>query len=343
MIPERYTLANLKRAAAKPHLVAKELGTLYRRYLSPRRYAFELAHAGKDRSNPLTRDWDNLILLDACRADYLRAEFDGQYDGQYDVEEVVLDSSTSGGFIDTYTSSGAFLDTVYVTANPFVSRVPQGTFADVMTTFDAAETDEFQMSLVEDVSRSWSPERVLELAKDAHERYPDKRLLVHFMQPHAPYFGDRAAELRRRLNDDGIRFWAWDDDLDRADLDEGDVLSHLLYAAKEGHITAEELQECYAENLAYVLEYAFDLADHLDGRTVFSSDHGEKIGDVRSLRRRHRFGHGNDIFRDELRVVPWVTVRDGRRRAVTSATETNNDQSIDAADLDEQLRSLGYK
>lgn len=339
MLPERYTLGNLKVAMANPDLIVKELSTQYRRYLSPRRYAFELAHSGKDRSNPLTRDWDNLILLDACRADYLRREFDGRYD----VEEVVLDSSTSGGYVDTYMSGESFPDTVYVSANPFVSRVPPGTFADVLTTFDTEETNEFQMSLVEDVGRSWSPERVLELAKEAHERYPEKRLLVHFMQPHAPYFGERADELRRRLNDDGIRFWAWDDDLTRADKDEADVLSNLLYAAKEGYITAEELQECYAENLSYVLEYAFELAEHLDGRTVFSSDHGEKVGDVRTLRRHSRFGHGNDIYRDELRVVPWVTVKEGPRRTITAATGVSNEQAIEASDLDEQLRSLGYK
>jgi hypothetical protein len=160
-------------------------------------------------------------------------------------------------------------------------------------------------------------------------------MITHFMQPHSPYFGERAKAIRQRVTDDhGITFWAWDEELCNSDVEKSDTfMPDLLSAAKEGYITVDELTEVYTENLELVLEYVDKLLDQVDGKTVVTSDHGEML--------RSRLGHGRELYTEGLRKVPWVVLNTGHRREITS--EKPVQQETAKLDMDKQLKALGYK
>jgi len=77
-------------------------------------------------------------------------------------------------------------DTVYVTANPYAAWIPDRTFHAVVNLL-ASEWDA-EVGIV-------YPEAVVRRAFEAHETYPNKRLIIHFMQPHFPFLGNTGTEI----------------------------------------------------------------------------------------------------------------------------------------------------
>lgn len=43
------------------------------------------------------------------------------------------------------------------------------------------------------------PEDMVKKAIEVHKKYPDKRLVIHFVKPHLPYIGEKAAAMRKQL------------------------------------------------------------------------------------------------------------------------------------------------
>jgi len=128
-----------------------------------------------------------------------------------------------------------------VTANPHT--VDNGIFHNILYTH--------RKEIAE--GKSWSPDIVHETALEALEKHPNKRMIIHFMQSHAPYFGAKAEELRNEMQEEGFKFWAWDDKMDLNDAQHDEkVLAHLLAAAKLGHISKKEIREVYDENIKLV-------------------------------------------------------------------------------------------
>jgi len=326
-----------------PTLVARELERLLKKPLHvPQRVWFSLEH---ETTNVMERDWDNILVLDACRYDTLATldPFDTT------VRRTVSKASQSGEFCEKYFSGRQFHDTVYVTANPYGAQVDSDVFHDTIPTFDNGTAADGERAIVDDLGENWAPDLVADTALDAHERYPNKRLVVHFMQPHAPYYGETARQLRNQLKDDGLCFWAWDEQVEKIDMQRDDTtVSHLLEAAQEGYITPDDLKTVYIENLAFVVDYARDLCDELGGKTAITSDHGEMLGErKRSLPTRkghlkNYIGHERGVYTMELREVPWVTVERGQRRSVTEEPPVTQ-ADIDETALDDQLQALGYK
>lgn len=91
-----------------------------------------------------------------------------------------------------------------------------------------------------------------------HEQFPDKRMVVHYLPPHWPYFGEVGTEAFG--DDDGPQWETW--------------------TAGRHHGDPETLLEAYRENLDLVLEHVADLVDTLDGKTVVTADHGQLLGDT---------------------------------------------------------------
>jgi hypothetical protein len=267
ILPGKYEKDDILRGLRDPRRIIKEGKYSYKSSL------FKYKYWNVDKK-PITKDWDNLLLLDACRYDMLQRV--GGFDGEIGYK--ILRSSTSPEFCDEYIAGNEFHDTIYVTANSFGAQVDDSVFYKKIVTL--GDDRELKVNL--------APEMVYQRALDAHRDHPDKRLMVHFMQPHSPYFGEKAAELRERLTDRGYNFWVWDDELSEADGDRDGVYTHLLDAAKDRNITTDELTEIYLENLDIVLEYVKKLATEMGGKTIVTSDHGEVL--------RWKLGHGYGIY-----------------------------------------------
>ena len=259
-------------------------------------------------------DWDVVILLDGCRYD-LFAETNWL---EGDLEPRVSPASESWGFMQSTFAGRTFHDTVYVTANPHWYELAEGTFHHVVDLLTTDWNEEYGTVL---------PESVVERTLAARERFPDKRLIVHFMQPHFPFVGERG----RKLDHKGLTLH-----LDDTDTDEVQVWSAL----ERGRLSRDAVAAAYAENLELALPHVETLLTELPGKTVVTSDHGNLLGDRLFPIPVRRYGHLPDVRAPELVTVPWLTVP-GERLSVTSEPPTADEHSAEHAE--ERLEALGYR
>lgn len=127
---------------------------------------------GFPNNNFMELDWDNLLILDAARPEFLP-------NGEKTTAAVRKSpASCSGGFMGKHFLAGSYHDTVYVTGNPHVSQLSEDTFYTVVNLLE--ESWDKNLETVH-------PEDVVKAAIKASKEYQNKRLIVHFMQPHFPF------------------------------------------------------------------------------------------------------------------------------------------------------------
>lgn len=258
----------------------------------------------------LDEQWDTLIVLDACRADLFEEVVDtnrfDSYRRVYSAGSATIDWSRKNF------DSPAKTDCVYVTGNPVVSRQVRTAFHCFLEPW----RDGFDPEI-----GTVPPEPVTEAAVDARERFPEKRLIVHYLQPHYPFLGApdlRYAEFNQtdEVTVDGAKPGATD----------------VWEAVGLGYEDADEVWAAYKGNLQRVLNAIDPLLDQ-PGRTVITSDHGNMIGERMPYIPIRLYGHPPGIHHPVLREVPWA-ISDGE-------TVAGGGRQVDA-DVEEQLRSLGY-
>jgi len=267
------------------------------------------------------RDWDNLILLDACRYDY----FKSQIDLNGELESVISQGNYSWEFMKENFAGRELHDTMYITANPYAERLPEDTFFSIETCLD--QWDE-QIGTV-------FPEEVNSKAIEAYNKYPNKRLIIHYMQPHQPHIGQTADAIRERID---IKGW---------DRYHGDPLKSAERTGvpqwspvRSGKIPESKIQQAYAESLDIVLQNVSKLIESIEGRTVISADHGEMLGERGVLQK--RYGHPRDINNHALRKVPWFVINSDQRRNITTGNPIKSER-ISGDVVDSRLSALGYE
>jgi len=227
----------------------------------------------------MDEEWDNLIVLDACRADVFELVADLDEFDEY--RRVVSQGSHSSEWTKRNFAGRKFGDTVYVSANPHTSKEASNSFHRIVKMWERDFDDEENTVLAESM---------VSAAKDAHEEHPDKRLIVHFMQPHGPFVGSDT------------------------EIPDGD---HDAY------------WQAYRENLEYVLENAMELADALPGTTVMTADHGHvEVGRV--LTAMGLDSHKPGLRYPGLVEVPWAVLKGDARETTEEATAAAESDSVDA-------------
>jgi len=215
-------------------------------------------------------DWDNLIILDACRYDKLD-------EIRQDVDYRISLGSTSSEYVERTFTEEKYDDIVYVSANGFLTdRMMEkhlGRTGIFHEKFDTIETD------WDDEKGTVLPESVVRDSLTAENLFLDKKKIIHFIQPHYPY-------LTRDFGE-------------RSDTHLPDETDDALKMAERGEISQQEIIEAYEENLEIVLEHAEELAEKVSGKTVITADHGELLGE------NGLYGHPEKSRAKKLRKVPW--------------------------------------
>jgi len=271
----------------------------------------------------MAEDWDNLILLDACRYDIFKnvSGLEGR------LESRISAGSMSKEFIEKMFTGRKLHDTIYITANPFFTDIDDDVFHTIISTFD--EWDEERQTVM--------PQSMVDAVITANKQYPNKRIIAHFMQPHQPYIGDKAYKIRSEIEKKSEN-WGFNNPVEE---NKEDKIS-MFDAARHGdmNVSKEDIREAYCESLEITLENVVDLTEKIDGKTILSADHGELLGERVHLFA--RYGHPAELWRRELRIVPWFIINSAERRD----TKTDPPEQYDTAkkeDIDERLRALGYK
>ena len=266
---------------------------------------------GKTGVKLMERDWDNLIILDACRYD-LFAECSSL---PGNLSKVVSAGSHTVEFLRANFDGRKFPDTVYVTATP---QFEKEEMSDRFAYVEHVWRDGWDENL-----RTIPPRTVAERTSEVVERFPKKRVIAHFVQPHYPFIGETGRELEETIQaKTGL------EPNERDDLSIWDQL-------EAGKIDEDTIWNAYRENLELTVPTVRKLCEELPGKTVVTSDHGNSFG------RWGLYGHPSRKFIGELVNVPWLEFPVSERREIVSGELSQSDASD--ASVEERLRSLGYK
>jgi hypothetical protein len=322
MLPQRYSIDSLLNALRNPTELYKEVGRLWDQV------RFETTH--ESAIDVMEQDWDYLLILDACRYDVFKEV--NWIDG--DLDYAISAGSHSEEFCEVNFAGGPFYDTVYVTANAFGARIGNGVFYDLVYTGKEIDEDFVGWHAF---SERMEAGTVYDATLEAVEQYPNKRTIAHSMQPHTPYFGDKAEALRERVEDDGLIVRSRDPEkVKKYSLDDENVVISLKEAANRGYVSHAEIKEVYIENLRIVLEYVESLVTELDGKVVITADHGEYLGENGKL------GHPKYEYSEVVRKVPWLVIDSESRPEITNARSGKRNEIDDEA-IEEHLKDLGYR
>lgn len=261
----------------------------------------------------LEKDWDTLLVLDACRYD-LFAEHNPF---EVSPKKVYSNASHTREFLSRNFGSADLPDTVYVTASPQVTNC-DASFAHVEHVWRDSWSDEHRTVL---------PEVVTNTALKVNKRFPNKRLIVHYMQPHYPFIGPTSDELGQHATFTGGNF--------------GRNYASVWEQLAAGQVDEQTVRKAYAENLEIVLPEVYDLVDFLTGKTVITSDHGNLFGKQVTTLPFEIYGHPRGVHDSELAAVPWLELPYEERRTISSS-EQLFDRSFETDEVDERLRDLGY-
>ena len=277
-----------------------------------------------NRGPPVTDlDWDNLLVLDACRYDLFAEAFD-EADLPGTLQKRRSVDSATPGFLERTFGKGTHHDTVYVTANPYVHLLlDDSTFHEVINVWEENWDDEHDTVF---------PGALAERALSVAERYPNKRLIVHFIQPHYPFVGDIRLD---KTGDFTIREHAQGND---------EAVSESLTPferLERGELDYDTVWEAYRSNLELALPAVRQLMCELHGKTAVTADHGNALGERASPFPIRVYGHPVGITIPALTEVPWLEHKQGGRKSITSEAPDTENTDIDT-ETEERLKMLGY-
>lgn len=259
----------------------------------------------------MARDWDTLIILDSCTY----ALFAECSDLSGSLSKVISSGSATGEFLLTTVGDADLNDVVYVTASPGIRFVEKHREINLHAIDDVWE-DEWNKEL-----GTVKPETMLKRAATAHKKYPDKRIVVHFMQPHFPFIGPTGQSIEHR---------AYGGQID-SDKTEGDSVWTRL---SNGEISEKEVRTAYRENLELTLPHVSELIESISGRVVVTSDHGNAYG------QKGVYGHTPGVFLPEIVEVPWLEIPYDERRKIKAEDAVLSVRDTDK--VQDRLEDLGY-
>jgi hypothetical protein len=171
------------------------------------------------------------------------------------------------------------------------------------------------------------PHEITQAALRMLRQYPDKRLIIHYIQPHGPWIG-KTQVVENSTNGNGQ--WL------------GQVKTWQM--VREGRIDLKLLRQAALDNLELVLAEVEKLAPELSGKVVISADHGEAFGE------KWVYSHPPGVYIKELVEVPWLVIDKGKVNHQPLKEETGLEAKVEAtemtvedeAEIEERLKALGY-
>ena len=251
------------------------------------------------------RDWDILIILDACRYDAYVMSNAKKIGGR--IGYAWSPASITPHWVMRTWLNGDWKDILYISGNIFINK-SLGPIKHLHRLFRYDLSDTF-LDIIEvwrrGVDKSlhtvppWRMYQAYKMAK-VKMRIKGKRLgrdykmVIHFIQPHTPFI------TFKRLND---LIYRLDDEIGREDIGLGFEYLFIPYLRK--HLDKKELDRLiwrgYMENLNIALKYVNKIVEDYDGKIVITADHGELLGEYNS------YFHF-DIEAPQLRLVPYHIV-----------------------------------
>jgi len=290
------------------------------------------------------KEWDILIIFDACRYDFFERIYRDYLDGY--LEKVKSAGSNTEEYFSSIFKGKDFKDTIYISGIPWINSYGYGPL----------RAEKWFYKVIDAWDQGWddslgtvSPFALSEIADKIISTYSDKRFIIHYLQPHEPYL---SLKIRKTLSTSdllkgkgktiSLLFCAIELYLERlclkpylyslilkiiSNLGMGKAMFDLF--KKVGIATSGPgsmvimlgktgLQQAYEENLRVVFEASANLIKkHLhNNKIIITADHGELLGE------NDEYGHPLPTFQRKmipqrvrsknhpaLTEVPWFMVK----------------------------------
>ncbi|MBD3155539.1 MAG: hypothetical protein GF368_02690 [Candidatus Aenigmarchaeota archaeon] len=272
------------------------------------------------------RDWDVLIILDACRYDIFKKTYKKFLKKKSKLKKMnSLGRYTSQWLVRSFPKN--YNNIIYVSGNPVInSRIKMECMGEKIDNrkkfFKLIDTWDWGW----DESIGTTPPKNVNLDfLKYYEKFPEKRFVLHYMQPHIPYVPlvIREKTLLNKKEKDLTYFMLKKPIIHKIlhfpifepMTELGSKIIYRLFKLKTGIDYQESnynflkekygkdlIRDFYKENLEYVLRNAKDLINKIDGKIVITSDHGEMLGE------HGIFGHTCQENYKELIEVPWLEI-----------------------------------
>lgn len=156
-------LKNPENLVKNPHYIPRELNRLWHGRFGRRQF-------NPDGIDVTEADWDQLVILDACRYDV----FSEHVDLPGETESRISRAGTTTEWLRANFDGKELHDTIYITTNTWIFML------------DDLEVEFFSTVHAE------SDEEAVETAVEQYRQYEDKRFIIHLVSPHHPYVGPTA-------------------------------------------------------------------------------------------------------------------------------------------------------
>lgn len=284
-------------------------------------------------------NWDYLIILDACRYDYFKKVYQDFLAGK--LKKVLSPATRTEEWLKK-TFRGYYEDIVYISANPIINS------KFIVWDFCAKEhfyeiIDVWYWGWDEDYG-TVPPWKVNQAVQKVVKKYSNKRLVIHYMQPHAPYIPIRCllkfSSLKDPLTLVGVEDLKIDKNGESRVLKEVIIttfidnllskvrniipksiprqrmlweLRKLLNQPSKSYeelifrnLGISEIQVLYELNLRFALKYVAKLLQILpeNRKIVVTADHAELLGERGEIG--HTAGSLPHKYEMKLREVPWL-------------------------------------
>lgn len=268
-------------------------------------------------------EWDILVVLDACRYDYLEKKYQNFFDGE--LKQRKSKASNTGEWLSkTFADQYNF---TYISSNPYINSFGLS-LKECNPKFDYnwKATDHFS-KIIDVWFNRWDQEIGTVLPKEVNMAYfknkkDGNKKILHYLQPHLPY-----------LSRDSIG--SWENTFFRIKRKAGkqkEITKRLSrwirprlrnYLGKMNYWKLrrilglkprnpfenawrkqdnKELKKHYEKNLETVLETVKNLVEEINKKIIITADHGESFGE------KGIWGHPPEKETKALKTVPWLKI-----------------------------------
>ena len=234
----------------------------------------------------MEEDWDYLIVIDACRYDVFKEVVDEK-------ANYVISGGTATGVWGKWNFREKYEDVIYIAGNPHFASVHLKKTFGFNPFYMVKEVWDYGWDYT---LKTVPPEEVTIAALDTLKRFPEKRMIIHYNQPHHPFISDKGLTER----DDGtchtLEGGLW-----------GGQKKTVWDLAIRGEVSIERVKKGYRENLKIVMKEVKKLKEELHGRVILTADHGNLFGEY------GLYGHGHGLRAEGLVKVPWVILKNEKK------------------------------
>lgn len=255
------------------------------------------------------KKWDYLVILDACRYDFFKKynTLPGKLRKKWSVG-----SCTTEWFLNTFTEE-KYQEIVYVSGNGFISKVildreieiDKKKFPKLISRFKSEIGHNPFFHLEEVCLDGWNeelktvpPKVITQRALRVIQKFPGKRMIIHYMQPHRPFIDSNLISQKGNGNST------------REEVLQAKGRRNIFHALKKGKVKLEETKKAYAKNLILVLKEVKKLIRKLEGRIILTSDHGNCFGEY------GLYGHPWGVKIRPLREIPWLIINTPKKNSL---------------------------